>query len=55
MKNGKKKMSWGTSAEDAFETLRMRLGDKAMSDIDPSDYVRLNHQREMHQYIDQLG
>lgn len=55
MRNGKKKLSWGTNAEDAYGTLSLRLSPKELEQVVPDDYVKLNHQREMHQYLDQLG
>ena len=36
MRNGKKKLAYGESAEDAYENLRLRLNEQEMSVIDKS-------------------
>jgi hypothetical protein len=55
LRNGKKKLTWGTSPDDAFGTLQLRLSDKEMADVLREGWIKLNHQREMHAYLDQLG
>lgn len=54
MSNGKKKLSYGTSPEDAYENLRLRLTDKEMSVIDKNQYRRIL-QRDLRQHIHELG
>ena len=54
MKNGKKKLSYGTTADDAFENLRLRLSDKEMSVIDKRQYTRIL-QRDLRTHIHELG
>ena len=54
MKNGKKKLSYGTTPDDAFENLRLRLSDKEMSAVDKSQYMRVL-QRDLRKHIHELG
>lgn len=54
MKNGKQKLAYGESPEDALDILRVRLTDEEMSMIIPDQYQRIN-QRKLQQYIDNLG
>jgi hypothetical protein len=54
MANGKKKLAYGASPEDAYESLRLRLTPKEMEDIYPDQYTRIA-QRELHQHIQELG
>ena len=54
MKNGKKKLSYGTTPDDAFENLRLRLSDKEMSAVDKSQYMRVL-QRDLRNHIHELG
>lgn len=54
LKNGKKKLAYGRSPEDALDILRTRLTDAEMAQIIPDRCVRI-HQREIHRYVDQLG
>jgi hypothetical protein len=54
MKNGKKKLAYGQSAEDALEILRIRLSDTEMAEILPDEYVKIN-QRQLQQHVKELG
>ncbi len=54
MKNGKKKLAYGSSPEDAYESLRLRLTDKEMAVILKDQYTRIS-QRELHQHVSELG
>ena len=54
MKNGKKKLAYGTSAEDAYENLKLRLTPKEMALIIKDEYLRF-HQRDLHKYVRELG
>ncbi len=54
MKNGKKKLAYGSTPEDAFESLRLRLTDAEMDLIYKDQYVRIP-QRELHQHVKELG
>jgi len=54
MKNGKKKLAYGESPEDALDILRIRLLDDEMDEIIPEQYVKIS-QRKLQEYVDQLG
>ncbi|MBW7883567.1 MAG: hypothetical protein H3C34_13195 [Caldilineaceae bacterium] len=54
MKNGKKKLAYGESPEDALAILRIRLSEHEMADIIPDRYVRIN-QRDLQQHVGELG
>lgn len=54
MKNGKQKLAYGESPEDALDILRVRLTDEEMDIILPDKYTKIN-QRKLHQHIDNLG
>ena len=54
MAGGKKKLSYGTSPEDAYENLRLRLTDKEMSAIDQTRHERIL-QRDLRRHINELG
>ena len=54
MANGRKKLSYGTSPEDAYDNLRLRLTDKEMSAIDQARYERIL-QRDLRRHINELG
>ncbi len=54
MKNGKQKLAYGESPEDALEILRVRLTDEEMALILPDQYKKIN-QRKLHQHVDNLG
>jgi hypothetical protein len=52
--NGKKKLAYGQSPEDALEILRIRLSEQEMAEIVTDRYIKVN-QRELRQYIKNLG
>ncbi len=54
MRNGKKKLAYGSSAEDAYESLRLRLTDAEMELIDKDKYIKIP-QRDLHQHVKELG
>ncbi len=54
LKNGKKKLAYGQSPEDALDILRSRLTPEEMAEILTDQYVKIN-QRKLHDYVDQLG
>ena len=54
MKNGKQKLAYGESPEDALDILRVRLTNEEMELILVDQYTKIN-QRKLHQHIDNLG
>lgn len=54
MKNGKQKLAYGQSPEDALDILRIRLTDEEMAQIIPDRYIKIN-QRELQKYVHNLG
>jgi len=54
LRNGKRKLAYGESPEDALEILRIRLTDAEMAEIVPDDYIKIN-QRELQKYVRELG
>jgi hypothetical protein len=54
MKDGKRKLAYGQSPEDALEILSIRLTPEEMSQIVREDYVRIN-QRELQKHVNELG
>jgi hypothetical protein len=54
LKNGKKKLAYGQSPEDALEILSYRLPAAEMEQILRDSYTKIS-QRKMQQYIDELG
>ena len=54
MKNGKKKLAYGTSPVDAYESLKLRLSEREMREILPDQYVRVP-QRELQDHVHELG
>lgn len=54
LKNGKQKLAYGTTPEDALEILRFRLTDEEMDEILIDDYIGIT-QRELQQHISNLG
>ena len=54
MKNGKQKLAYGQSPEDALEILRVRLTEEEMAQIIPDKYIRIS-QRKMQEYVHNLG
>lgn len=54
LKNGKKKVAYGQSPEDALEILSFRLTQAEMDEIIKDKYEKI-HQRQLQQYIHLLG
>ena len=54
MENGKKKLAYGQSPEDALEILRIRLSEDEMEQIKPDRYVKIS-QRKLQEHVDDLG
>ena len=54
MKNGKKKLAYGQSPQDALDILRLRLTDEEMGQIKADNFVKIN-QRKLQEYVDELG
>jgi hypothetical protein len=54
MKNGKKKLAYGQSPDDALEILRMRLTEEEMAQIVPDKYLKIS-QRKLQEYVPVLG
>ena len=54
LKNGKRKLAYGQSPEDALDILRIRLSNNEMAEIVPDEYLKIN-QRELQQYVTDLG
>lgn len=54
MKNGKQKLAYGQSPEDALDILRVRLTEEEMALIIPDKYTKIS-QRKMQEHIHNLG
>lgn len=54
MKNGKKKLAYGQSPEDALTILSYRLTPEEMDQIIKDQYIKIN-QRRLQEYIHLLG
>ncbi|GIL14941.1 MAG: hypothetical protein BroJett039_01140 [Chloroflexota bacterium] len=54
MKNGKEKLAYGPTPQDAYESLRLRLSTQEMELIYPDKYTRIP-QRELQQHVHNLG
>ena len=54
LKNGKRKLAYGESPEDALDILRIRLSDEEMDQLLLDQYIKIN-QRELQQYVADLG
>jgi hypothetical protein len=52
--NGKKKLAYGASPENALEILAIRLTSEEMDTINKDKYVRIS-QRDIQKYIHELG
>lgn len=53
-KDGKKKLAYGESPEDALAILRIRLSEAEMAQIEPERYEKIN-QRKLQEYVHLLG
>jgi hypothetical protein len=54
MKDGKKKLAYGQSPEDALNILAMRLSEAELAQINREQYVKIK-QRDLQQYVSELG
>ena len=54
MTNGKQKLAYGQSPEDALDILSIRLSEAEMAEIIADKYIKIS-QRKMQQYVDNLG
>ena len=54
MKNGKKKLAYGQSPEDALDILSIRLSEEEMDGIIQDSYEKI-HQRKLQEYVHLLG
>ena len=54
MTNGKKKLAYGQSPEDALDILAMRLSEAEMAGIVRDKFIKIR-QRELQQYVPELG
>lgn len=54
LKNGKKKLAYGQSPEDALEILRLRLTPEEMEEVVQDDYIKINP-RKLQEYVHLLG
>lgn len=54
MTNGKKKLAYGQSPEDALEILSIRLTEEEMEEIITDSYEKI-HQRKLQEYVHLLG
>jgi len=54
MTNGKKKIGYGPSPEEAYENLRIRLTEQEMTAI-LKDRVERIAQRDLHKHVHELG
>jgi hypothetical protein len=54
LKNGKKKLAYGATPENALEILAMRLTQAEMDEIVVDQYRRIS-QRDIQKYVPELG
>lgn len=54
MKNGKKKLSYGPTAEEAYEVLALRLSPEEMESVIKEQFTRIA-QRNLSEYVSTLG
>ncbi|MCY3993631.1 MAG: hypothetical protein OXI52_07145 [Caldilineaceae bacterium] len=54
LKNGKKKLAYGQSPEDALDILRLRLTDEEMAQVRADRYIKIS-QRKLQEHVHQLG
>ncbi len=54
MKNGKQKLAYGASPEDALDILSVRLTQAEMAEIIPDKFIKIS-QRKMQEYVHNLG
>jgi hypothetical protein len=54
MKNGKKKLVYGQSPEDALKILSFRVTEEEMEQIIKDKYTKIN-QRQLQEHVHELG
>lgn len=54
MKNGKKKLAYGNSPEDALDILSIRLSDEEMAEILHDQFIKIS-QRKLQEHVHELG
>ena len=54
LKNGKKRLAYGQSPEDALTILSYRLTPEEMDEIIPDEFEKIN-QRKLQEHVDELG
>ena len=54
LKNGRKRLAYGQSPQDALEILRSRLSEAEMAEIIAEKFVKIN-QRQLQEYVHILG
>jgi hypothetical protein len=54
LRNGKRKLAYGESPEDALSILSVRLTPEEMAEIVREDFIKIN-QRELQKYVKDLG
>jgi hypothetical protein len=54
LKNGKKKLAYGESAQDALDILALRLNEREMEQVIRDEYERINP-RQLQKYVHELG
>lgn len=54
LKDGRKKLAYGRSPEDALEILRMRLSERELEEILADRHTRIS-QRDLQEYVHLLG
>jgi hypothetical protein len=54
LKNGKKRLAYGQTPEDALEILSYRLTPEEMAEIIREDFAKIN-QRKLQEVVDQLA
>jgi hypothetical protein len=54
LKNGKKKLAYGASPEDALDILSIRLTPEEMAEIIPARFEKIR-QRDLQKYVHLLG
>ena len=54
LRNGKKKLAYGASPEDALDILRIRLNETEMAEVLTDQFQKIN-QRQLQQFAKDLG
>jgi hypothetical protein len=54
MKNGKQKLAYGQSPQDALDILRIRLTEEEIQQLIPDKYIKIS-QRKLQEYVHNLG